>query len=482
MSYVVVMLALTYFIRQVLSPKRGIFHGALMDQPQGWPARLQIVWYPLAVAFPLALAMLASLGYFYTAGELTYQMVDTIWLILGIVTVKMLVLRWLILTRRKLALQVAREKRAAIREALEAAHTEEEMGMVAVEKEALDLASIDVQTRKLLNVGAVLSAAVGAWLIWSEVLPALGILDQISVWQTTLSIDGVVKVMPITLADLGLAVVIAVLTAVAAKNLPGVLELAILQRSGLDTGSRYAAKMLTQYLIIAVGFILVFQTVGFNWSQIQWLVAALGVGLGFGLQEIFGNFISGLIILFERPIRVGDIVTVGDTTGIVTRIRIRATTITNWDRQELLVPNKEFITNRLLNWTLTDQTNRIEINVGLAYGSDVKLALALLAEIAAENEHILDDPQPLITFEGFGENALALVLRAYLSSLEHRLATITALHQTIHEKFNDAGLVIAFPQRDVHLDTSRPLDIRIHRQAREFSSRNRPIDDAGGAT
>lgn len=479
MSYVVVMLALTYFVRQVLSPKRGILHATLMEQPQGWPARLQMLWYPLVVIFPLALATLASLGYFYTAGVLTYKMVDTIWLILGIVTVKMLVLRWLMLTRRKLALQVAREKRAAARAALEAANTEEETGMVAIEKEALDLATIDVQTRKLLNVGAILAAAVGTWLIWSEVLPALGILDQISLWQTTLSIDGEVKVMPITLADLGLAVVIGILTTVAAKNLPGVLELAFLQLSGLDAGSRYAVKMLTQYLIVAIGFILVFQTVGFSWSQIQWLVAALGVGLGFGLQEIFGNFISGLIILFERPIRVGDIVTVGDTTGMVTRIRIRATTITNWDRQELLVPNKEFITNRLLNWTLTDQSNRIVVNVGLAYGSDVKLALALLAQIAAENEHILDDPQPLITFEGFGDNSLALVLRAYLSTLEYRLATISALHQTIHEKFNDAGLVIAFPQRDVHLETSRPLDIRLLRQASDFNVGNRPVDEAG---
>jgi potassium efflux system protein len=284
--------------------------------------------------------------------------------------------------------------------------------------------------------------------------------------------------MPITLADLGLAAVIGVLTAGAGKNLPGVLELAILQRSGLDTGSRYAIKTLAQYLIITVGFILIFQIIGFSWSQIQWLVAALGVGLGFGLQEIFGNFISGLIILFERPIRVGDIVTVGDTTGTVTRIRIRATTITNWDRQELLVPNKEFITSRLLNWTLSDQTNRIVITVGVAYGSDVKRALELMAEVAAESEHILSDPHPLITFEGFGDNALTLILRAYLGSLEFRLATISALHEAINQKFNDAGIVIAFPQRNVHLDTTRPLDVRLHRQGKEPGPGGEPVNKA----
>ncbi len=466
-SYIVVMLGLAYFFQQILNPKRGITHSALRSNPQGWPARLRIIWYPLAIASPLSLAVLASLGYYYTAAELTLQLIDTLWLILGIVIVNALILRWLMITRRKLALQAARERREAARAARKAAPVEEETGMVPVEEEALDLAAIDAQTRKLLNVGAVLTTAVGAWLIWSDVLPALGVLDQVSVWQTTLTVEGETKVMPITLADLGLAAVIGVLTAVAGKNLPGVLELAILQRSGMETGSRYAIKTLTQYLIVTVGFILLFQTIGFSWSQIQWLVAALGVGLGFGLQEIFGNFISGLIILFERPIRVGDIVTVGDTTGTVTRIRIRATTITNWDRQELLVPNKEFITSRLLNWTLSDQTNRITITVGVAYGSDVKRALELMAEAAGENENVLHDPHPLITFEGFGDNALSLILRAYLSSLEHRLGTISALHEAINRKFNDAGIVIAFPQRDVHIDTTRPLDVRLHRSERD---------------
>ncbi len=125
------------------------------------------------------------------------------------------------------------------------------------------------------------------------------------------------------------------------------------------------------------------------------------------------NFISGIIILFERPVRVGDVVTIGETTGSVARIRIRATTIRNWDKQELLVPNKEFITGRLLNWTLSDNLNRIVINVGVDYGSDVTLALALLEEAVRENSRVLEDPEPRFTFEGFGDNALNLVVRCY---------------------------------------------------------------------
>lgn len=193
-------------------------------------------------------------------------------------------------------------------------------------------------------------------------------------------------------------------------------------------------------------------------------MAALSVGIGFGLQEIIANFISGLIILFERPIRVGDTVTVGDTTGVVTRINIRATTITNWDRQELLVPNKEFITTRLLNWSLSDPIVRVVIPVGIAYGSDVSRAMELMIDAAKEHENVLDSPAPSVAFEGFGDNALSLYLRVFLPSMDNRMSTITDLHGAINRKFNDAAIAIAFPQRDVHLDTSGPIDIRLHRE------------------
>ena len=127
------------------------------------------------------------------------------------------------------------------------------------------------------------------------------------------------------------------------------LEITVLPHLDMTSGGRYAVSTLASYLIVAVGAIIAVNILGANWSRLQWLVAALGVGIGFGLQEIVANFISGLIILFERPVRVGDVVTVGGTDGVVTRIRIRATTIRYWDRKELLVPNKEFITGRLLN-------------------------------------------------------------------------------------------------------------------------------------
>ncbi len=477
LGYLVVMGALAAFLHRILNPNNGAVHPYLRRHPNGWLARTRYLWYPVAVGAPLALAVLALVGYYYTAGTLTASLVDTLWLTLGLTVARDLTLRWLALARRRLALQVARQRREAERAAQqqgqEGAQTLAEATSVELDVPESDLEAIDAQTRQLMNTGLAMSAAVGLWLIWADVLPALGILDKITLWQHLTTVDGETRLLPITLADLALAVVITTLTFVATRNLPGVLEIALLRHLSLDAGSRYAIGALLRYTLIAIGVAVVFNVVGGSWSQIQWLVAALGVGVGFGLQEIVANFISGLIILFERPIRVGDIITIGDTTGIVSRIRIRATTITNWDKQELLVPNKEFITGRLLNWTLSDQMNRIVITVGAAYGSDVKQAMELMAEAAGEHERILDDPAPIVTFEGFGDNALTLLLRCYLDSLEFRLATISELHEAINRKFEEAGITIAFPQRDVHLDTARPLDIRIHGMPK-------PAPDQGG--
>nr|VFK18523.1 MAG: Mechanosensitive ion channel [Candidatus Kentron sp. LPFa]VFK33385.1 MAG: Mechanosensitive ion channel [Candidatus Kentron sp. LPFa] len=265
----------------------------------------------------------------------------------------------------------------------------------------------------------------------------------------------------VTLGNVTTVLILLVITVLAARNIPGVLEIALLQRLPLSIGGRYAFTTLTQYGIVGAGLVAIFDIVGLDWSKIQWLVAALSVGLGFGLQEIVANFISGIILLFERPIRVGDVVTIDNTTGMVSRIRIRATTIVTWDKQELLIPNKDLITGRLTNWTLSDKMSRITITVGIAYGSDVALALKLLVEAATGHEEILKDPAPFSTFEGFGDNALTLVLRAYVGSLENRLAIVTALHRAINDKFNAAGLSIAFPQRDIHLDASKPLELRL---------------------
>jgi len=232
-------------------------------------------------------------------------------------------------------------------------------------------------------------------------------------------------------------------------------------RTDVSAGTRYTASTLLNYVILGAGILVALSRLGLDWSKLQWLVAALGVGIGFGLQEIVANFICGLIILFERPITVGDIITVGDQDGVVTRIRIRATTIRDWDNKELLIPNKEIITGRLLNWSLTDTRLRLTVPVGVAYGSDAALALKILAETVADDERILKDPAPSIIFSDFGESSLNMVCRFYIDNAGNMWPVKTELHLEIYRRFEEAGIVISFPQRDVHLDSEKPLRISI---------------------
>ncbi|WP_246194677.1 mechanosensitive ion channel domain-containing protein [Allochromatium palmeri] len=459
------MLGFAVFFARLLNPNHGAISRFLTDHPKGWLHRLRRVWFPAIVGAPLALAVLAIVGYVYTAGILFQSLVYQVWTILALITLHQTIVRWLIVTRRRLAFQAALERQTA-RRAQQAADSEHhEAGVVTeifqVEEPEPNLAALDEQTRRLINASVFIGGAFAIWATWSEVLPAFGFLERFALWYHTGIVDGIEQTIPVTIADMGLILLILVVATIAARNLPALLEILLLQSDSVSAGARYTIKTLSSYLITAAAFLLAFSTLGFDWGQVQWLVAALGVGIGFGLQEIVANFISGLIILFERPVRVGDIVTIGDTTGVVTNIRIRATTIRNWDKQELLVPNKEFITGRLLNWTLTDQLNRITIPVGIEYGSDANRALELLAQIASKHERVLKDPAPLISFESFGDNALTLVLRAYMDSLDGRIGVITELHQAIYDTFKAEGIGIAFPQRDVHLYTKAPLDVRL---------------------
>jgi potassium efflux system protein len=199
-----------------------------------------------------------------------------------------------------------------------------------------------------------------------------------------------------------------------------------------------------------------FSKIGIGWSKVQWLSAAMSVGLGFGLQEIFANFVSGLIILFEQPVRVDDVVTIGEVTGKVSKIRIRATTIRRWDQRELIVPNKEFITGHLINWTLSDNVLRQEFSVGIAYGSDIAKAEKILYEVARANPLVLADPAPVVIFRSFGDNSLNFDLRLYISGMDKWMTVWHKTNCDIDTEFRKAGIEIAFPQRDLHIRSVDP--------------------------
>jgi potassium efflux system protein len=241
--------------------------------------------------------------------------------------------------------------------------------------------------------------------------------------------------------------------------MPGFLEIALLQRLPLDPGTRYATRTLSLYLISITGLVLGFKAIGIGWSSLQWLAAALTVGLGFGLQEIFANFVSGLILLVERPIRVGDTVTVGTISGVVSRIRMRATTITDWSRKELIVPNKSFITGELINWSLSDPILRLDFPVGIAYGSNTALAHRVMLEACTAHPQVLPQPEPTVFFTAFGDNALNFEVRVFVSESNNTARTriIHDLHLAIDQACRLHNINIAFPQRDLHLKTAEAV-------------------------
>ncbi len=462
--FVIVLLALAYFFGRILGPDRGVLSEFYEANPRNPLAWFRYVWLFLGLTLPLMLTILATIGYVYTAAQLGERLVDTLWLIVVLILIQQLIKRWLTLTQRSLAFQDALERRRmqrAARQAEELEPSSDEMEAVLLEEPQTDFEALSDETTKLINAVLVLVSGAGLWLIWSDVFPALHILDDISLWNRTVAVEGVNQLVPVTLSDIILGFLAILMIVVSAKRLPALLEIVLLARLDISGGSRYAITSLTQYSIVALGVVLVFNLLGGNWSEIQWLIAALGVGIGFGLQEIVANFICGLILLFERPIRIGDIVTVGDTDGTVTQIRIRSTTIRNWDQKELLVPNKEFITGRLLNWTLTDPVTRIVVPVGIAYGSDVALAMKLVREAAEEHERVLDEPAYMVTLDAFDDNSLRVMLRCYIGSMDFWRQTASEIHLAINAKFGEAGIVIALSQHDVHLDAVAPLDVRI---------------------
>ena len=280
-------------------------------------------------------------------------------------------------------------------------------------------------------------------------------------WHQTGVVDGREVPVPVTLKNVVIALAVAVVGWLALNRIPSLLEIFLRQKMDVRPATAYAATRVLQYTITAALVVLVLSFLGGRWSQIQWAVAALSVGIGFGLQEIVANFISGLIILFEQPVRVGDTVTVGGVSGRVTKIRIRATTIRDFDRRELLVPNKEFITQQLLNWSLSDQVTRWVVEVGVAYGSDLDKAIAIIQDAICRQPLILADPEPLVTFDEFGDNSLMIRTRFFMEQLDKRLEVASNLRLDINRRLNEEGIVVAFPQRDVHLDTARPLEVRM---------------------
>lgn len=235
------------------------------------------------------------------------------------------------------------------------------------------------------------------------------------------------------------------------RALQGLISKRLLTRTGMDYGARHAVGAIVRYLLLLVGFLVIVQTAGIDLTTFNVLAGAIGIGVGFGLQNVVSNFFSGLIIMFERPIKVGDRIEVDDVEGDVIEIGARATTVLTNDNIAIIVPNSKFITENVVNWEYNDNRVRFRIPVGVAYGSDARKVEKLLLEVARENSDVLDDPAPVVRLMEFGDSSLNMELRVWSSSLVHRKGRLTsALNFAIYEKFGEHGIEIPFPQRDLH--------------------------------
>ena len=461
-AFIAALVILSIFFAIVIRPSGRLMKAVLEQKRGGWLDRLRLVWFPLFTILPLASAFLAALGYYYAAQQLAGCLQATILLILSLILLYELIVRWMFVTQNRLELKKERQRLAATEEGKT---QPEQLNMPGTENPPSEIhedpQKFSLQIRRFMGAFLILSLIIGLWLIWNDVLPALGMFNKVELWKTT--ITG--KAVSITLANLFLALIIVFITTIAARNVPGLLELVVLQRLSLERGVRFAIVTLARYIIVIIGIVMAFSEIGVGWSKVQWLVAAMTVGLGFGLQEIFANFVSGLIILFEQPMRVGDTVTVGEISGEVIRIQIRATTIRRWDRKELIVPNKEFVTGQLVNWTLSDTILRMDFPVGIAYGSNTELAEEILKNIAKENEKVLESPKPKVVFKGFGNNALEFELRLFISDIDDYLVVWHNINCEIDKSFRKAGIEIAFPQRDLHLRSIKtPIPITLKKE------------------
>ncbi|EKB17708.1 miniconductance mechanosensitive channel MscM [Aeromonas veronii] len=411
------------------------------------------IWNSLMLA-PL-LAVIGSLfGYFYTSRTLLRQLELSLLMGLGCLLIYYLARRWMLIQRRRLAFERAKSKRAEMLAQRGRDDNQEELSSEipdVVEETELDLDTISAQSLGLVRTLLMLGFTMLVVVQWSDLNSAFSFLSNIEVWQVSSKIGGIEQLSAITLQDLMLTAFVFILTVVTARNLPGLMELTLLQHLSLSPGTGFALTTISKYLVILVGALTGFSMLGIDWSKTQWLVAALSVGLGFGLQEIFANFVSGLIILFEKPIRLGDTVTIRDLTGTVTKIKTRATTIVDWDRKEIIVPNKAFITEQFINWSLSDAITRVKLRIRIGLTRDPKLVQRILEEAIHASTLVLETPSPEVFLIEFTDSALIYEIRLYVNNMDHRMPITHEVHSLVLEKMQQQGLPLPHQQIDIHL-------------------------------
>lgn len=264
---------------------------------------------------------------------------------------------------------------------------------------------------------------------------------------------GEARITPLNIIYL---ILLTILLFYVSNKLKNLLVERVLGRTHLDLGARMAIGTILRYFLLLVGFLVILQTVGINLTTLNVLAGAVGIGVGFGLQNVASNFISGLIILFERPVKVGDRIEIDDINGKVTSIGARSTIVRTNDNITIIVPNSKFISENVVNWSYENNVIRFRIPVGVAYDSDIDLVRRLLLKIAADNNDVLNNPKPTVRLMKFGDSSIDLQLWVWSKAKLHRKTALTSdLNFAIWEKFRSNNIEIPFPQTDLHLRSGK---------------------------
>ena len=393
----------------------------------------------ILVIVPISLIILIILGYYYTAVYLITHLLNSYFVILLWVFGRYFAYRFVAISARRLAYRRLQDKRRKLREQVLENGTKED--------ETIKLSVVNQQIYRVTDLIGWMVLFVSLYVIWSDLISVAYYLDGVILWESN---EGN-QVESVTLLNLMRASLYVVITYVLIKNIAGILEVTVFSKMHLSKGTPQTIITVLTYIIVTFGSVSAFSALGISWTKIQWIFTALSVGLGFGVREIFGSFVSGSILLFERPIRVGDKVTVGQYTGIITKIRLRSTTLLNSDHMEVVLPNQAFVTDRFINWTLNNTITRLQIFFKVSYDTDLDLMQRLLLQAVNEAPKVLSEPKVEINMLHFGDNALEHELLVFVGELGDRIETMNFLQYRINQLFRENGIRFALNQLDVHL-------------------------------
>jgi small-conductance mechanosensitive channel len=318
--------------------------------------------------------------------------------------------------------------------------------------------------RMISRHGPLVQQRLDRGLIWLAAIGwVLGTLAGFSVIRPFFQYARIVLAKPLEVGHLSVSlgdilgfVLVIWLSILVSRFLRFFLEEEVFVRVRLARGVPGTVSRLTHYSVIALGFMVALSASGFGLDRLTVLAGAFGVGVGFGLQDVVKNFVSGLILLFERPIKIGDQIEFGGMSGEVTGIGIRASTLRNYEGADVIVPNGTLLAGQLTNWTYASAPRRMEITVGVAYGTEPKQVLELLLRVASEHADICKTPAPMALFVGFGDSALNFSLRAWTARTDRYLGIKSELTAAVNATLNQAGIEMPFPQRDLHLRSVDP--------------------------